>query len=1399
MLHIKILSFAVIFLLLSTSSVLPFSANLKPVFAQTDPTIDTYNIAGSESLTLNPGSQQYFFVGSTAGGYQMNSMTWSSDLNVVASYSNNLGISIGHQTSNSGSYSSQAGNHGISGIGVSNISTYQTFAAQTQSSTSVSLQFTTESNDLVVILVGGEGDGSISLSGTTLQTLEDNTYSEAGSNVIASEAIYDGQLSAGTYTINLSTTTYPTNSGTSLGVVAYVFSNSASSSSSSLSDTFTSDTSLNTNLWETNGPVGNYVFTHIGSPSASIITPTIGFSQNGLGMSGVSGTYQAASIQSVQSFSAPFTLTTTVEGTIADGNPFVFGISNQAGSETGWITGNLNSANDGYYGISWGSGSSLGTQKIVSNPSTNIFYVLTISVDSTGSATFSVSSGGNQLGSITQQIGTGQFYVLLGQFEGLPYTVGSNQAYWQSVSLTSGSESPSLSTTTTSLICSPNPVSTSSATSCTATVVGSNPSGTITFSSSSASGSLSSASCTLSSGSCSVNYQDSKAGTDTITAIYSGDNNNKVSQTTSSLSVTAQFAFSVSTSGNLFTVNQGGQVSVPVSIGLVSGQAQPVSLSVAWIPTGSNQYFTTQFSTITADPPFNTQLTITLPDKVIPAGTYEAQIFATGGGSVNYAIIQLQVNPEILAVLNSDTSGGSQISILIPDCPPSSFTSSTIINNANCPVTTSPSNPSDIPIEGQPFDEFIQVQWNGFGDLNVPSIEATGITLSPNTSLPSWVDPTLVCNLIGGGSSLPNNGNNLPQISQIQPNTPTWLEYQCIEAWNVDNPNLVSAVISSTEQTALTDTITAIPVVGNIAGSMLTVALTVYSVTQGNFVIALDYTLGFSPTEFLPSQVAVTYTSTPSVTASIPNSQLNAIVWWIAAQVVLVPITSAMDIAAGAALVACPFTAGATCVVGAVLLSGTILSGPALTTWIETQLNGNGVTIYSSQATISNGCASSDQMLQTNLDVTVCGSNAPSGTTVTVISEELTSPNPGVSSSGLYDTSYSDVEIDGITDGTVQVCTQDSAADSSTTMQYWNGNAWVNAIAVTVSGTSVCGSIPTQDLTGTNIVVGNLLLSHGSSGEGSTPGFPPSFTTGFNPSEYPFTINGTGFKYQNYSLVSATNSTAVIQTGKLFAVRILEYGDTGPSSVQHVTLFTNLNDTKEDVQNSDTIISWDKTSGLVLVDPHHFFENVTVIPTQNDGKFELDGNITFARPSLNPDIILRTWGIDLFTTDTYIPHAWEASGKTYSTVFDDAVSTVPGNLTLPPLRFVLNNTTEQNSDQVPPLVQPSLSQASLVLTGSGNFTFDGQVYEPFDFKIACWLDEGCGSSSIEIGNSIMPVSSGTYSDVDGNPVISLSSSNLQCNVYNLGHAGKDITSKAVFECFGPLGSGISDNVVLAHQ
>ncbi len=92
--------------------------------------------------------------------------------------------------------------------------------------------------------------------------------------------------------------------------------------------------------------------------------------------------------------------------------------------------------------------------------------------------------------------------------------------------------------------CSPTSFAVGGASTCTATVTGSSPTGTITWSQSGSGGvSFSSSTCTLSSGSCSVTATGSTAGSVTIEGAYGGNNNNGASSGTWGEAVTVTISY----------------------------------------------------------------------------------------------------------------------------------------------------------------------------------------------------------------------------------------------------------------------------------------------------------------------------------------------------------------------------------------------------------------------------------------------------------------------------------------------------------------------------------------------------------------------------------------------------------------------------------------------------------------------------------------------------------------------------------------------------------------------------------------------------------------------------------------------------------------------------------------
>ena len=133
----------------------------------------------------------------------------------------------------------------------------------------------------------------------------------------------------------------------------------------------------------------------------------------------------------------------------------------------------------------------------------------------------------------------------------------------------------------TSVVCSPNPGAANSPITCTAHVTGSNPTGTVTWSTNSSTGYFSNSTGTLSSGTCSTTYTDTSPSTVNITANYSGDEHNLPSNGTSILTLTAPsthdvLVSSVSTSAN---VTQGALLPISVAV-LNNGTATETSVAV---------------------------------------------------------------------------------------------------------------------------------------------------------------------------------------------------------------------------------------------------------------------------------------------------------------------------------------------------------------------------------------------------------------------------------------------------------------------------------------------------------------------------------------------------------------------------------------------------------------------------------------------------------------------------------------------------------------------------------------------------------------------------------------------------------------------------------------------------
>jgi hypothetical protein len=191
-----------------------------------------------------------------------------------------------------------------------------------------------------------------------------------------------------------------------------------------LNDDFTHDTSLNTTLWLVNGHVGMNVGAYdIAFPTNITLVPS--FSSVGMEIAQANRSFEAGTIQSVESFTPPFTLTAVVEGTASNGHTFGLAISSADATSGVLVYGNVNPtncshlgdcgdpavcgtpvnssvpANQCYYGIDVKVANGTAwphVAKLYLTPSLNVFYTLQISVEASGSAQYSIGQGGQGLG-----------------------------------------------------------------------------------------------------------------------------------------------------------------------------------------------------------------------------------------------------------------------------------------------------------------------------------------------------------------------------------------------------------------------------------------------------------------------------------------------------------------------------------------------------------------------------------------------------------------------------------------------------------------------------------------------------------------------------------------------------------------------------------------------------------------------------------------------------------------------------------------------------------------------------------------------------------------------------------------------------------------------------------------
>ncbi len=110
------------------------------------------------------------------------------------------------------------------------------------------------------------------------------------------------------------------------------------------------------------------------------------------------------------------------------------------------------------------------------------------------------------------------------------------------------------------------------------------------------------------------------------------------------------------------------------------------------------------------------------------------------------------------------------------------------------------------------------------------------------------------------------------------------------------------------------------------------------------------------------------------------------------------------------------------------------------------------------------------------------------------------------------------------------------------------------------------------------------------------------------------------------------------------------------SEIAHVSLYTNLNGIKTNIDQSDTQILFYKDKPIEVIDPHGYFGDVKFsINEIGDIKKQAIFEITFVKPMKQSDIIIRAWDDSLHSSDVIIRNAIEVVAPNAEPIFEETI------------------------------------------------------------------------------------------------------------------------------------------------
>ncbi len=193
----------------------------------------------------------------------------------------------------------------------------------------------------------------------------------------------------------------------------------------------------NFTLWTSSSSFLNNLAAATSSPAGTFVAPQTTFTgTTGLQMSGLTEDFTLTGLQSLATFSAPFTVVAEVTPTEGTANPFAIYLASADLTQYLTLHANVSPTYEGFWANApnvdflYNLGEQFSPNLV---PQMNTEYKVVIQINGTGDGTVKVYSGGKLLGTLSSlQAGTGPFYLVIGQRIGLAPT-GSQVADWAGI------------------------------------------------------------------------------------------------------------------------------------------------------------------------------------------------------------------------------------------------------------------------------------------------------------------------------------------------------------------------------------------------------------------------------------------------------------------------------------------------------------------------------------------------------------------------------------------------------------------------------------------------------------------------------------------------------------------------------------------------------------------------------------------------------------------------------------------------------------------------------------------------------------------------------------------------------------------------------------------------------